>query len=417
MVARLLHGVSADPMTLQDHLRIHGPVPAPTPTVLAGEIDRSGLRGRGGGAFPLARKLAAVKRARGRPTVVVNGCEGEPLSVKDRLLLGLLPHLVIDGAVCLASVVGASEILIAVDELEVRAGETIERALRQRLELRDGRTTAQVVWTPTGYLGGQETAIVRWFEEGVAKPRFGSPRVTERGIGRRPTVVSNVETAAHVALIARHGAGWFRHAGTDDDPGTALVTVGGAVAAPGVYEIEHGLGLNVLLADADGCAEPPRAFLLGGYGGSWIDAGDAGAVRLSPRELAPLRSRLGPGIVYVLPDSACPVAETARVAGWLAAQSSGQCGPCVNGLAAIANELERIRTGSAGRGALAEILRWCGLAAGRGACAHPDGAASFVTSAVRVFRDELSDHARHGPCDACELPTTLPIYEQGGAIA
>ena len=252
MVARLLHGVSADPMALQDHLRIHGPVPATTPTVLAGEIDRSGLRGRGGGAFPLARKLAAVRRARGRPTVVVNGCEGEPLSAKDRLLLSLLPHLVIDGAVCLASVVGACDILIAVDELEVRAGETIERALRQRPELRDGRTTAQVVWTPTGYLGGQETAIVRWCEEGVAKPRFGSPRVTERGVGRRPTVVSNVETAAHVALIARHGSGWFRHAGTDDDPGTALVTVGGAVAAPGVYEIEHGLALNVLLADADG---------------------------------------------------------------------------------------------------------------------------------------------------------------------
>jgi NADH:ubiquinone oxidoreductase subunit F (NADH-binding) len=404
-------------MTLDDHLDAHGPLPAARPTVLAGEIERAGLRGRGGGAFPLARKLAAVKRARGRPTVIVNGCEGEPLSVKDGLLLSLLPHLVIDGAICLASAVGASEILIAVDELEVRAGETVERALRQRPELRDGRTTAQVVWTPTGYLGGQETAIVRWCEDGVAKPRFGSPRVTERGIGRRPTVVSNAETAAHVALIARHGAGWFRRAGTDGDPGTALVTVGGAIAAPGVYEIEHGLALNVLLADAGGCSEPPRAFLLGGYGGAWVDAADAGAVRLSPGELAPLHARLGPGIVYVLPDSACPVAETARLAGWLADQSSGQCGPCVNGLGAIADELERVRIGSAGRRALADVLRWCGLAAGRGACAHPDGAASFVTSAVRVFRDELSDHARHGPCDACQLPTTLPIYEHVGAVA
>jgi NADH:ubiquinone oxidoreductase subunit F (NADH-binding) len=404
-------------MTLDDHLHVHGPLPATRPTVLAAEIDRSGLRGRGGGAFPLARKLAAVKRARGRPTVIVNGCEGEPLSCKDGLLLGLLPHLVIDGAICLAATVGASEILIAIDELEVRAGETVERALRQRPELRDGRTTAQIVWTPTGYLAGQETAIVRWCEEGVAKPRFGSPRVTERGIGRRPTVVSNVETAAHVALIARHGAAWFRQAGTESDPGTALVTVGGAVAAPGVYEIEHGLPLNALLADVGGCSEPPRAFLLGGYGGAWIDAADAAAGRLSPRELAPLRARLGPGIVYVLPDSACPVAETTRLAGWLADQSSGQCGPCVNGLRAIANELERVGTGSAGPRALAEILRWCGLAAGRGACAQPDGAASFVTSAVRVFRDELSDHARHGPCDTCQWAATLPISERTGAIA
>jgi NADH:ubiquinone oxidoreductase subunit F (NADH-binding) len=417
MAARLLHGVRAGLMTLDDHLDAHGPLPAPGPTVLAAEIERSGLRGRGGGAFPLARKLAAVKRARGRPTLIVNGCEGEPLSSKDGLLLTLLPHLVIDGAICLATTVGASEILIAIDELEIRVGEAVERALRHRPELRDGRTTAQVVWIQTGYVAGQETAIVRWCEEGVAKPRFGSPRVTERGIGRRPTVVANVETAAHVALIARHGAGWFRRAGTDGDPGTALVTVGGAVAAPGVYEIEHGLPLTGLLADVGGCSEPPRAFLLGGYGGAWIDGADAASVRLSPRELAPLGARLGPGIVYVLPDSACPVAETARLAGWLADQSSGQCGPCVNGLAAIADELERVRTGSAGRRALADVLRWCDLAAGRGACAHPDGAASFVTSAVRVFRDELSDHARHGPCDGCQWATTLPISERTGAIA
>lgn len=323
----------------------------------------------------------------------------------------------IDGALSLASAVNASEILIIVDELERSTGETVIRALDERTELHDGRISAQVMWMPTGYISGQETAIVRWCEEGVAKPRFGSPRVTERGVGRRPTLVSNAETAAHVALIARHGGGWFRRAGTDADPGTALVTVCGAVATPGIYEIDHGLALNVLLADSGGCSEPPRAFLLGGYGGAWIDGAAAGAVRLSPRALAPLRARLGPGIVFVLPESACPVAEVTRVAGWLADQSSGQCGPCVNGLAAIADELERVRAGRAGRRALSEILRWCELADGRGACAHPDGAASFVTSAVRVFVDELSDHARHGPCEACRDATTLPIDERAGAIA
>jgi NADH:ubiquinone oxidoreductase subunit F (NADH-binding) len=417
MVARLLHGVRSAPVTLADHMHLHGPLPAPRPSVISAEIERSGLRGRGGGAFPLARKLAAVKRGRGRPTVIVNGCEGEPLSVKDGLLLGRLPHLVIDGALCLASAVGAREILVAIDEVEIRTGETIHRALEQRPELRDGRITAQVVWTPTGYLGGQETAIVAWYEQGVAKPRFGSPRVTERGIDGRPTLMANAETAAHVALVTRHGGEWFRQAGTDADPGTALVTVCGAVTAPAVYEIEHGLALSELLALAGGCSEPPRAFLLGGYAGAWVDSADAAAIRLSPRELAPLRARLGAGIVYVLPDRACPVAETTRVAGWLADQSSGQCGPCVNGLAAVANELERVCAGDAGRRALAEIRRWCELTAGRGACAHPDGAASFVTSALRVFADEFSDHARHGPCDACRWAAMLPTSERAVAIA
>ena len=349
--------------------------------------------------------------------MIVNGCESEPLSAKDGLLLGLLAHLVIDGALSLASAVGAGEILIAVDEIEVRTGETIQRALDQRPELRDGRITAQVVWTPAGYVSGQETAIVRWCEQGVAKPRFGAPRVTERGIDRRPTLVSNAETVAHTALIARHGGDWFRQAGTAADPGTALVTVSGAIAAPAVYEIEQGLALNALLAQAGGCSEPPRAFLLGGYAGAWIDSPDAAGVRLSPRQLARLRARLGAGIVYVLPNSACPVAEITRVAGWLADQSSGQCGPCVNGLAAVADELVRVCAGSAGRRALAEILRWCQLAAGRGACAHPDGAASFVTSGLRVFSAEFSDHARHGPCEACRWPTTLATDERAGAIA
>jgi len=417
MVARVLHGIQADPSTFADHLRVHGPLPARGPSQLAVEFERSGLRGRGGGAFPLARKLAAVKRARGRPTVIVNGCEGEPLSAKDGLLLGVLPHVVIDGALSLASTVGASEILIAVNEIEVRTGETVHRALKQRPELRNDRITARVVWTPAGYVSGQETAIVRWCEQGIPKPRFGSPRVTERGIDRRPTLVSNAETAAHAGLIARHGGDWFKQTGTATDPGTALVTVSGAIAAPAVYEIEQGLALNTLLAQAGGCSEPPRAFLLGGYGGSWIDIADTAAVRLSPRELAPLRARLGPGIVYVLPDSACAVAETTRVAGWLADQSSGQCGPCVNGLGAVADELVRVCAGSAGRRALAEVLRWCGLTAGRGACAHPDGAASFVISALRVFSEEFSDHARHGPCDACQWPTTLPTDERTGAIA
>jgi len=230
MGERLLQGVGVEPMTLESHLRVHGPLPAATPEVLASEIERAGLRGRGGGGFPLARKLAAVKRARGRPTVIVNGCEGEPLSAKDGLLLGLLAHLVIDGALCLARVIGSSEILIAVDELNIRAGEAALQALEQRPKLDDGRISAQVVWTPTGYVGGQETAIVRWCEDGIAKPRFGAPRVTERGIGRRPTLVANAETVAHVALIARHGGRWFRQAGTDADPGTALITVGGRPA-------------------------------------------------------------------------------------------------------------------------------------------------------------------------------------------
>jgi NADH:ubiquinone oxidoreductase subunit F (NADH-binding) len=414
MLPRLLTGVAGSPMTWERHLEIHGEPRSPRPEELLAQINQSGLRGRGGGAFPMATKMQAVKRSRGTPILLVNGCEGEPMSAKDRLLLICLPHLIIDGALAVARAIGAGEIVIAIDELNVRAGEALEWALAQRPDLGH---PPQIVWTPSGIVSGQESALVRWCNEGIAKPTAIPPRVTERGIDRRPTLVANVETLAHVALIARHGGEWFTRLGTPEDPGSALVTVGGAVRRPAVYEIELGARLSTLIASAGGQGEAVRAFLVGGYAGTWIDAAQAPGLRLARRELAALGGRLGAGIVVALPQSACPVAETARVAGWLADQSAGQCGPCVNGLAAIADELADICEGSAAPDALARVQRWCELSNGRGACAHPDGTASFVASALRVFGAELVDHMRNGLCDACDAPPVLAVPGLVGAAA
>jgi NADH:ubiquinone oxidoreductase subunit F (NADH-binding) len=107
------------------------------------------------------------------------------------------------------------------------------------------------------------------------------------------------------------------------------------------------------------------------------------------------------------------VAETSRVAHWLAEQSAGQCGPCVHGLRAIAGAIEELAAGAASVGTEQRIARWSSLAKGRGACRHPDGAVRFITSALNVFAEEFADHARHGPCEACsrayELPLPAPI--------
>lgn len=184
-----------------------------------------------------------------------------------------------------------------------------------------------------------------------------------------------------------------------------------------MYELELGSSLSALLSAGGGPAEPLRAFLLGGYAGGWVDAGLADRLRLSNHDLRSFGARLGAGVVVALPASACPVAETVGVAGWLADQSAGQCGPCVNGLAAVADRLADISEGVAGKRALSEVVRWCQLAAGRGACARPDGTASFVTSALRVFAAEFEDHARHGLCDACEHPGILLTAPHAGVAA
>jgi NADH:ubiquinone oxidoreductase subunit F (NADH-binding) len=404
-------------MTLERHRHQHGDLPS-SGSRLVDEIAAAGLRGRGGAAFPLSLKLDAVRRGRRAPVVVVNACEGEPMSTKDRLLLCALPHLVLDGAIAVARAIGADEVIVAVDERNPRAQDTVALALTQRPELRRGRLRADVAALPAGYLSGQESALVQWINDGVAKPAAATPRVTERGVRRRPTLVSNAETLAHVALIARHGARWFREIGTHEDPGSALVTVSGAVARPGVYEVSHGSTLGSLVSAAGGLSERTRAFLVGGYSGGWIDMAQARQARLSRAGLASFGARLGPGIVVALPERGCPVAEVTRVAGWLADHSAGQCGPCVNGLAAIADALDAVCHGDGGAARLPWIARWCQQVTGRGACAHPDGTAGFVSSAMRVFADELADHAQHGVCDACAaqpvLPTPWPLAAAAG---
>jgi NADH:ubiquinone oxidoreductase subunit F (NADH-binding) len=410
-------------MSYDRHVDVHGERPSGSgrsagggPPPLVAALTRSGLRGRGGASFPLVTKLEAVARAKGNPVVVINGGEGEPMSVKDRMLLESLPHLVLDGAFCLAETLQTSDVVIAIDASFREAGDTMRLALRARPEVGRRGLQPRIVTIPSGYVTGQESAIVNFVNNGIPRPVTQPPRISERGIARRPTLMSNAETLAHVALIARHGADWYREIGPDDEPGSLLVTLSGGVRAPGVYEIEYGSLLGSLIDAADGLAEPARAFLLGGYAGSWVDGPTATTLRLSRTMLRPLRATLGSGIIVALPQSACPVAEVTRVATYMSDQSASQCGPCVNGLASIANTLVELCEGQAGRDAFGDLRRWSELVMGRGACGHPDGAARFVTSALSVFVQEFEDHARHGLCEACERRPVLITPRQQAAV-
>jgi NADH:ubiquinone oxidoreductase subunit F (NADH-binding) len=258
-----------------------------------------------------------------------------------------------------------------------------------------------------GFVSGHESALVNALSGAEAKPTFRA-RPFERGVRRRPTLVQNVETLAHLALIVRHGASWYRQAGTAADPGSTLVTLSGAITSPGVYEIEHGMPLPGLLAGA-GQTEALGAVLIGGYFGSWLPSREIPQVRLSPAQLAERGVGLGAGAIVALGRSVCPVAETSRVAQYFAAESAGQCGPCVNGLGAIAERMKQIASGTAPPAARRDLDRWSHSLAGRGACQFPDGATRFVASALRVFADAFEDHLRYGPCDHCDAAAVLPV--------
>jgi NADH:ubiquinone oxidoreductase subunit F (NADH-binding) len=402
---RLLAGLAdGRPLSLDEHLSVHGPLPAHDGAVLIAAVDRAGLLGRGGAGFPMARKLAAVAARRGAKVVVANGVEAEPMSAKDRVLLSRAPHLVLDGAAAAAAAVGAREAIVCVPAGAPAVHAAVSDAVRERDWRRLGVRVAAV---PSRYLAGEETALVRHLDGGPLKPTFTPPRPFERGVGRRPTLVQNVETLAHLALVARHGPSWFREVGWPTSPGTMLLTLAGAVDRPGVVEVPGGTLLRDALALGGIEGRDIASVVVGGYFGAWLRAPDALSVALDERELTHHGAAVGAGVVVALPASACGVAELARVISWLAGQSARQCGPCANALPAIAGELERIATGRAEAGARGRVVRWAGMVRSRGACRHPDGAVRLVASALRTLDAELRDHERHGPCDACARPPVL----------
>jgi NADH:ubiquinone oxidoreductase subunit F (NADH-binding) len=254
-----------------------------------------------------------------------------------------------------------------------------------------------VIAVPDRFIAGEETALVQFINGGPCLPTFTPPRPFERGVGGAPTLVQNVETLAHLALIARFGPEWFRAVGTAAEPGSALVTLSGAFRRPGVYEAPYGEPLVDILDGAGGAASELQAWLVGGLFGTWITAAEVTEANLSRAGLAPFGAAPGARVIVALPTRACGVAETARIARYLSDESAGQCGPCVNGLDALARGLEDV----AYRGRLLDretARRQLAAVTGRGACRHPDGAARLIASALRVFAPEFDHHERLNRC-------------------
>jgi NADH:ubiquinone oxidoreductase subunit F (NADH-binding) len=423
---RLLSGIpDQGHMRLREHLEIHGELPVGhgkrhkrrDAAGLLESLERAGLYGRGGAAFPTATKMRAVAKERRRAIVVANGAEGEPASLKDKLLLEALPHLVLDGGSLAAAAVGAGELVVCVPPSANVARDSLIQSLRERERERYDSVAVRVELVPDRYLAGQESALVSHLNRGPGVPTLTPPMPFERGVQKRPTLINNVETLAHIALIARYGSGWFRELGTPGQPGSTLLTLSGAIAYPGVYEIEPGAPLGDLIEAAGGATSDIKALLLGGYSGTWIPGLLSYTLSLSAEQLAPYHAGLGPGIVLALSENACGVAETARITRWLSEETAGQCGPCVHGLNAIASAVEELQAGTAAPETEQRIARWASMVQGRGACAHPDGAVRFVASALNVFAEEFADHARHGPCSACARPSELPLPPARAAAA
>jgi NADH:ubiquinone oxidoreductase subunit F (NADH-binding) len=404
-----VHQLLGHPSDLKGHLDVHGPLNValyPNSSweqSLVTSVEASGLAGRGGGSFPASIKLALARSAGAGGTLVVNAMEGEPASDKDKVLLTWAPHLVLDGAQYLAALCRADRIVVCIPIGRDAVAAAVSYAMAERAEHRYARVREEIVRPSDRFIAGEESALANWFDSGLSLPVFRPDKGTPLRIGKRPALVHNAETLAHVALIARHGPGPFRVRGMTEEPGTCLVTISGGVALPGVVEVDRGTPLSDI-AMLSQPVEPARALLIGGYGGTWVGP-EHFETPYASISLRTVGAAAGVGVIVVLGETSCGVAESARIARYLADQSSGQCGPCVNGLPAIADDLGRLARGQGGADSMARLHRRLHDVNGRGACRHPDGAVGMVRSALAVFATDIAAHGRGEPCPNWAKPT------------
>jgi len=378
----LLAGISQGPSLMAHRHRV-GPCPAPSGDELIQLAETVGLRGRGGAGFPAAIKLATAQRR--KAVVVVNASEGEPASRKDAALMALAPHVVLDGAAAVAHALKTREVHIVVpSELpSIRAG--VEKALRERVA--DGeRLSWQIHDAAARFVAGEASAVLQLLAGRENLPVTTWQPQAIRGHKKRPTLLSNAETFAHLGHLARVGSDGYRAFGTDDEPGTTLLTLRGDGWDPVVREVAYGTPLADVLTESE-MAQP---LLLGGYHGTWLKPAQIQGLAVSRTDIAAAGATLGAGVVLPLAVGWCPLVRTEALVEYLAGQSAKKCGPCFNGLPAMA---EAVRDLVHRGGPVGPVEELCGLVVRRGSCAHPDGTARLVTSMLMRFPEEVDLHA------------------------
>lgn len=388
---RLLSGIGHGP-GLSQHRQTW-----PEPRVLHGKqlldlLHHAEIRGRGGAGFPFARKYQTALESGKRRAVVVNAAEGEPGSAKDSALLLTAPHLILDGAEIVARAMNVKTIQIMVPSERPAVRPALERALDER----PGEVKYEVFETEGTFVSGQSYAVQEAIEGRPNLPVTSWQPQAIKGLRGRPTVLSNAETYAQVAALAAMGPERYGAEGTPDEPGTTLLTIAGDGPGGVVMEVPLGTPLAEVLQLCG--YEPDVTVLMGGYFGAWLPPHEVAVRLLSRADMNAAGASLGAGIILPLDRDACPVVLTARIVEYLAGQSARRCGPCRNGLPALAEAVSLladrgVATASRRMHQLFDVIN------GRGSCAHPDGTVKLVRSMLKAFPDEVLAH-EHQQCRA-----------------
>ena len=387
-------------------------IPSMGPDEVTEQVKKSGLRGRGGAGFPCGLKWSFMPKEKNKPHyLLVNADESEPGTFKDRLLMELDPHLVIEGSMLSAYAIRADVCYIYIRGEFVRPAEVMNRAIAEAYAKGyAGRNICGSDWScelvvhrgAGAYICGEETALMTSLEGDRGYPRNKPPFPAQSGFFGCPTTINNVETLSCVSFIIERGADWFLTIGPDEkNSGPKLYCLSGHVKRPGVYEGPMGLPLMELIHELGGGMlredRPLKAVIPGGSSVPVLRAEEC-EVNLDFDSLMKAGSALGSAGIMVMDSSTCMVNALLRISHFYAHESCGQCTPCRQGCGWLEKILTRIENGQ-GRTEDIDLLKnVADNIEGNTICALGDAAAWPVQSFVKKFRDEFQAHVDAGKC-------------------
>jgi NADH-quinone oxidoreductase subunit F len=394
------------------------------PERLISEIESSGLRGRGGGGFPSAKKWSLVRDAGGeKKYIILNGDEGDPGAFMDRMIMESYPYRVIEGMIIASFAVGASEGVLyvraeyplAVKRVRAAIADCEQAGLLGNNIMGSGHSLSLRVFEGAGaFVCGEESALIASLEGRRGMPNYRPPFPAEKGLNGYPTLVNNAETFSLVPWIVHHGAEAFSMLGTERSKGTKVFSLAGKIERGGLIEVPMGITIREVVEEIGGGVSNGRKFKavqIGGPSGGCIPA-SLGETRVDFEALTEVGAMMGSGGFVVLDDHDCMVEMAHYFLSFTQSESCGKCTPCRIGTKRMLEILDRLCKGQGRNGDIEKLEQLAKTVKSQSLCGLGKTAPNPVLTTIKYFREEFEAHIE-GRCPAgkCDRLITYSIND------